>query len=71
VQEIPVGPGGIRLGQLLKLANLVDSGGEVRPLLADGRVTVNGIRETRRGAQLKAGDVVVVGDIQITVTEPV
>jgi ribosome-associated protein len=71
VQEISVGPGGIRLGQLLKLANLVDSGGEVRPLLADGRVTVNGIRETRRGAQLKAGDVVVVGDIQITVTEPV
>ncbi|MGZ4617049.1 MAG: RNA-binding S4 domain-containing protein, partial [Actinomycetes bacterium] len=55
VQEISVGPEGIRLGQLLKLADLVDSGGEVRPLLAEGRVRVNGEVETRRGAQLRPG----------------
>jgi ribosome-associated protein len=68
MQEISVGPDGIRLGQLLKLANLVDSGGEVRPLLATGGVTVNGAVETRRGAQLRAGDVVAVGDTEITVS---
>ena len=68
MQEISVGPDGIRLGQLLKLANLVESGGEVRPLLAQGGVTVNGAVETRRGAQLRAGDVVAVGDAQIRVT---
>jgi ribosome-associated protein len=67
VEEISVGPDGIRLGQLLKLANLVDSGGAVRPLLAEGGVTVNGVVETRRGAQLRAGDVVAVGDTSITV----
>jgi ribosome-associated protein len=67
MQEISVGPGGIRLGQLLKLANLVESGGEVRPLLAQGVVTVNGTVETRRGAQLRAGDVVAIGDAQIKV----
>jgi RNA polymerase sigma-70 factor, ECF subfamily len=67
MQEISVGPEGIRLGQLLKLANLVESGGEVRPLLTSGRVTVNGDVETRRGAQLRAGDVVTVGETQITV----
>ena len=68
MQEISVGPDGIRLGQLLKLANLVESGGEVRPLLATGGVTVNGTVETRRGAQLRAGDVVAVGETRITVT---
>jgi ribosome-associated protein len=68
VQEISVGPAGIRLGQLLKLANLVDSGGEVRPLLAEGGVTVNGAVETRRGAQLRPGDVVALGETQVRLT---
>jgi ribosome-associated protein len=63
-----VGPAGIRLGQLLKLANLVDSGGEVRPLLAEGGVTVNGAVETRRGAQLRPGDVVALGETQVRLT---
>lgn len=58
VQQIEVGEAGIRLGQLLKLAGLVDSGGEAKTVLADGRVTVNGAAETRRGAQLHPGDVV-------------
>ncbi|MGZ4594437.1 MAG: RNA-binding S4 domain-containing protein [Actinomycetes bacterium] len=67
MQEISVGPEGIRLGQLLKLADLVDSGGEVRPLLAEGRVRVNGEVETRRGAQLRPGDVVELGDTRVTI----
>jgi ribosome-associated protein len=67
VEEISVGADGIRLGQLLKLANLVESGGLVRPLLAKGAVTVNGAVETRRGAQLRSGDVVVVGEARIIV----
>ena len=48
----------IRLGQFLKLADLIDSGSEAKPLLADGQVSVNGEVETRRGRQLVAGDVV-------------
>jgi ribosome-associated protein len=58
MDEIAVGTAGIRLGQLLKLANLAESGGEVKELLAEGLVKVNGEQETRRGAQLKTGDVV-------------
>jgi ribosome-associated protein len=46
----------IRLGQLLKLAGLVDTGGELRDYLADEAVLVNGERETRRGRQLHPGD---------------
>jgi ribosome-associated protein len=48
----------IRLGQLLKLAGVVDSGTDAKALLASGAVTVNGEREERRGRQLHRGDVV-------------
>jgi ribosome-associated protein len=59
--DVPVRDESIRLGQFLKLANLVGSGGEAKPLIADGAVTVNGEVETRRGRQLAPGDVVAVG----------
>ena len=51
----------IRLGQFLKLANLVDTGADAKPLIADGAVLVNGEVETRRGRQLVVGDVVQLG----------
>jgi ribosome-associated protein len=52
----------IRLGQLLKLAGMADSGAEARGLLQEGGVTVNGEAEERRGRQLHRGDVVAVGE---------
>jgi ribosome-associated protein len=52
----------IRLGQLLKLAGVVDSGAEARELLLEGGVTVNGEAEERRGRQLHQGDVIAVGE---------
>ncbi len=48
----------IRLGQLLKLAGAVDTGGDVKSVLATGAVRVNGEVETRRGRQLHKGDLV-------------
>ena len=48
----------IRLGQLLKLADLVDSGAEVKDVLVSGAVRVNGETEERRGRQLHRGDVI-------------
>ncbi len=48
----------IKLGQFLKLANLVESGSEAKSLLAGGVVRVNGEAESRRGRQLVNGDVV-------------
>ena len=56
--DVPIRDGSIRLGQFLKLANLVDTGAEANPLIADGQVRVNGEVETRRGRQLTLGDVV-------------
>jgi ribosome-associated protein len=52
----------IRLGQLLKLAGVVDAGGQAAAFLAAHPVLVNGEPEQRRGRQLRAGDEVRVGD---------
>jgi ribosome-associated protein len=59
VREVEIRGDMIRLGQLLKVAGIVDSGGEAKELIASGEVTVNGEPETRRGRQLHAGDLLV------------
>jgi len=68
MSEFAAGERGIRLGQLLKVMSLVDTGGGARVVLAAGEVTVNGEVETRRGRQLKAGDTVEYGPERVTVT---
>jgi ribosome-associated protein len=66
--DVEVGERGIRLGQLLKLANLVETGGAARGLLESGEVRVNGELETRRGRQLGVGDVIECGQERVTLT---
>jgi len=61
--DVPIRDESIRLGQFLKLANLIESGSDAKPVLADGAVTVNGEVETRRGRQLVPGDVVTLGGL--------
>jgi ribosome-associated protein len=51
----------IRLGQLLKLTGVVNSGAEIKAFLSAETVLVNGESEGRRGRQLHPGDVVRVG----------
>jgi ribosome-associated protein len=60
-REFPVRGEVIRLGQLLKVAGVVDTGGEVRAFLAEHPVLVNGEPEARRGRQLRPGDEVEAG----------
>lgn len=48
----------LRLGQFLKLADMVGSGGEAKIVIQDGLVTVNGEVETRRGRHLQPDDVI-------------
>lgn len=56
--DVPVREEIIRLGQFLKLANLIDTGSEAKEVCPAGLVRVNGEVETRRGRQLRDGDVV-------------
>lgn len=60
--QVSISDDSIKLGQFIKLASLVDSGGHAKEAIADGQVTVNGDVETRRGRTLRDGDVVCVGD---------
>jgi ribosome-associated protein len=67
MREVTIRDDSIRLGQFLKLADVIDAGSDVKRLLEGGDVTVNGEPETRRGRQLRRGDVVAVGDVELTV----
>ena len=48
----------IKLDQFLKLAQVVQTGGQAKQLIQGGYVSVNGIVETRRGRKLQIGDTV-------------
>jgi ribosome-associated protein len=61
-REIEIEGGMIRLGALLKVAGVIDSGGEARSFLASNVVLVNGEPEQRRGRQLHPGDEVRIGE---------
>jgi len=69
--EVPIRDDMIRLGQFLKLANLVESGADARPLIRSGAVRVNGEVETRRGRQLRAGDRVSAAGVDVRVVSDV
>jgi len=59
---------GITLGQLLKLAGVIDSGAEAKSFLRNEQVWVNGEAEARRGKKLTLGDVVRVGELELRLT---
>ena len=58
IDDVAIGGEAIRLGQFMKFAGLLDSGGDVKEAIIDGYVTVNGEVDRRRGRQLQLGDVV-------------
>lgn len=58
IEDVSIGGDTIRLGQFLKFAGVLDSGGDVKEVIIDGLVTVNGEVDRRRGRQLQLGDIV-------------
>jgi ribosome-associated protein len=57
----------VQLNQLLKLTGLCDSGGAGKALVAGGGVSVDGSVELRKTCKIRVGQVVRLGDLQITV----
>jgi ribosome-associated protein len=70
VGDVPIRDSMIRLGQLLKLANLVEDGVEATELIKNGLVKVNGEIDDRRGRQLRNGDTVTVNNQTVRVVAP-
>ena len=56
----------IRLQDLMKLSNMVSSGGEAKQLIQDGQVLVNGVPCLQRGRKLRPGDEVSYGGLTCT-----
>lgn len=67
--EIKIDQPYIKLGQLLKLAGIADSGTYAKIFIADGLVAVNGEIDTRRGRKVYPGDMVTFEDETIHVIE--
>ncbi len=57
----------IELYKLIKFLDLVDSGADAKMIVADGHVVRNGEVETRKRAKIRAGDILVIGDVTIEV----
>lgn len=57
----------IELYKILKLENLVQSGGEAKYVISEGLVRVNGEVETRKRRKIKAGDVVAFEEVEIRI----
>jgi len=57
----------VELNQLLKMVGLCDSGGAGKALVAEGVVSVDGQTELRKTAKIRAGSVVSLGDVRISV----
>jgi ribosome-associated protein len=70
IDDVPIRDSMIRLGQLLKLSNLVEDGVEAAELIKNGLVKVNGEIEDRRGRQLHNGDTVSVNGHTVRVVAP-
>lgn len=60
--EVSIKGQSIKLGQFIKLASLVGTGGEAKELIAGGQVTVNGEVVTARGHSVNVGDEVCIGE---------
>jgi ribosome-associated protein len=57
----------IKLGQALKKCGVVSTGAEAKEIISEGKVTVNGSLENRRGRKLYPGDVFIIDDIEYKV----
>ena len=57
----------IRLDAALKLSGLVDTGGQAKLLIQEGRVLVNGEVCPQRGKKLRPGDTVALGESRFQV----
>ena len=55
----------IELYKLIKLLDLVDSGGQAKQLVENGLVLRNGEIETRKRAKIRVGETIRIGDVTI------
>ena len=60
MREVSINTEYIALGQFLKLAGVIDTGGMAKAFLAEVPITINGETDNRRGRKLYPGDEVTI-----------
>jgi len=70
IQKMTFGLDGpyIELISLLKLLNIAETGGQAKMMVEEGMVQRNGEPEWRKRAKLIAGDIIVIDNVEITIT---
>ena len=58
MEEIEIHSPVIQLDQLLKWAGIVETGGQVKPLLEEGMIKLNGVIVSEKRKKIKPGDVI-------------
>lgn len=58
MKEIKIYTEYVTLGQFLKLADIIQTGGEAKLFLSENRIIINGEEDNRRGRKLREGDIV-------------
>lgn len=57
----------IELYKLIKVLDLVDTGGQAKLLIENGHVLRNGVVETRKRAKIAKGEKILIGDVTIEI----
>ncbi len=67
MREIQISEAPIELYKILKLENMVVSGGEAKTVISEGHVRVNGEIETRKRKKIFSGDIIEFGEEKIRI----
>ena len=67
MRDVEISEEPIELYKILKLENMVASGGEAKFVISQGQVAVNGKVETRKRKKILSGDIVVFGKEKIRI----
>ncbi|WLR50867.1 S4 domain-containing protein YaaA [Bacillus tianshenii] len=63
MEEVMIETEYIPLGQFLKLAGVIDTGGMAKWFLSEYDIFVNGEQDQRRGRKLRAGDEIEIPEV--------
>jgi ribosome-associated protein len=67
MREVEVTKEPVELYKILKFEGMVSSGGEAKSVIAEGRVSVNGKKETRKRNKIFSGDIIEFGNEKIRI----
>ena len=67
MKEIKIYTEYVTLGQFLKLADIIQTGGEAKVFLMEHEVIINNEVDNRRGRKLRDNDVVIVNNVKYRV----